>query len=318
MKTDYLRISITDKCNLRCMYCHPFVREDFIPHAEILRFEEITRIVEYLESLGIGKIRITGGEPLVKNGIEDLVFMIKEIPGIEEVNMTTNGILLNEKYDSLKCAGLNRINISLNTLKRERYEKMMGGDYLPIVLRAVKEAAEEENAFLKINSILFKGVNDDEIIDLVEFAVQHDICIRFIECYSTNNEMTDLERKCIPNTVVKKIIENKFGLLKQDIKFPDNGPAQTFMLPGARSAVGFISAHTENFCGHCTRLRLSSDGKIFPCLFSRDYLDVKALLRGRFTDSHITEKLLSLITGKCDYSKENRTESNFSLRSIGG
>jgi cyclic pyranopterin phosphate synthase len=282
---DTLRVSVTDRCNLRCVYCMPEQGLPHIPHNEILRFEEITRIVNVGISLGVRKVRITGGEPLVRRDITRLVRMLAEIKEINDLSMTTNGTLLAGLARELKQAGLGRITVSLDTLQKEKYRQIARSDMLSQVLKGI-EAAKKQNLFpLKINVVVVKGINDDEILDFAELAVVEAIEVRFIE------RMPLLERgdmaqcgwpgkEMVPSKVVQETIEKKFGKLvpiESDLAIP--GPARLFQVPGNRGKIGFISPMTEAFCSSCTRMRLTAEGKLRPCLVEEMEFDLKGPMR---------------------------------------
>lgn len=314
---DYLRISVTDRCNLRCIYCFPSGREDYLPANEILSYEEITDIVKIFSECGIRKVRLTGGEPLVRREIESLIKLIRMIPSISEISITTNGILLGEKLAVLKEAGLDRVNISLNTLQEKRYEKISGYDNFQNVWNSIDAALKTFEA-VKLNTILFKGINDDEIIDFAKITLKFNLCVRFIEYFSTQNEFLNLERRFVPNKVVKEIIEERFGklLLADDVR--GNGPAVNYRIPGAKGSVGFIDSNEGYFCDRCNRLRLSSVGKLYPCLFSPFNINLKEMLRGNLSNPEIMKAMNNLIRKKHNYSKPIKRKYEFAMNTLGG
>lgn len=313
---DYLRISVTDRCNLRCIYCFPFERECSLPVNEILSYEEIADIVKILSETGIRKVKLTGGEPLVRREIESLIKLIKMISSISEISMTTNGILLEEKAFILKEAGLDRVNISLNTLKEDRYERISGLSNFRDVWNSIQVALKTFKV-VKINTILFKGINDDEIIDFAELSIKFNLSVRFIEYFSTQNEFLSLQSKFVPNKVVKKVIEKRFEKLLP-VEVMGNGPAINYRIPETKGSIGFINSNEGSFCDRCNRLRLTSVGKLYPCLFSPFNIDLKEMLRGNLSRPEIMKAINSLIRKKHNYSKPIKGEYEFAMNAIGG
>lgn len=314
---DYLRISVTDRCNLKCIYCFPQGMESFLPHREILSYEEIAEIVKILSECGIGKVRLTGGEPLVRREIENLVKLIKLIPSISEISITTNGLLLGEKAAVLKEAGLDRVNISMNTLQEKRYEKISGYDNFRDVWNSI-DAALKTFKVVKLNTILFKGINDDEIIDFAKITLKFNLCVRFIEYFSTQNEFLGLEERFVPNKVVKEVIEKRFGKLLMADDVRGNGPAINYRIPGANGSIGFIDSNEGYFCDRCNRLRLSSVGKLYPCLFSPFNINLKEMLRENLPRPEIMKAINNLIRKKHNYSKPIKRKYEFAMNTLGG
>lgn len=312
---NYLRVSVTDRCNLNCFYCLPLRRKDYISRDEILRYEEITFLVKIMAELGIEKIRITGGEPLVRRNIEELIRMVRSVDKITEISMTTNGVLLGEKINSLLEAGLSRVNISLNTLKKDRYKEFTGFDFFNQVWDSIKEV--QNFVLLKLNTLVFKGINDDEIVDFAGLTLKQNIDVRFIEYFSTQREFLDLEKRYIPNRVVKEIIEKRFGEVLP-VDSVGNGPAINYRIKGAKGKIGFISANSEPFCAKCNRLRLSSDGRLYPCLFSSFNLNLKEMLRGNISSKEIKKEIEKLIMRKPEYSRKNGERYEFAMSYMGG
>jgi cyclic pyranopterin phosphate synthase len=292
-RVDTLRVSVTDRCNLRCVYCMPPEGLESIPHKEILRFEEIKRVVTVGVSLGIRKVRITGGEPLVRRDITRLVRMLAEIRGIEDLSMTTNGTLLKRFAKDLKQAGLSRITISLDTLKRDKYKQITLRDRLADVMKGIREAKAQNLFPLKINVVVVKGINDNEIMDFAELAVTEDIEVRFIERMPLleRGDMTQCGwpgKEMVPSKIVREIIEGRFGKLlpaKSGLVIP--GPARLFRIPGRAGRIGFISPMTNAFCSSCTRMRLTAEGKLRPCLVEELEFDMKKPLREGKSDKDL-------------------------------
>jgi len=291
--------------------------ESFLPHREILSYEEIADIVKILSECGIRKVRLTGGEPLVRQEIESLVKLINLIPSISELSMTTNGILLGEKAVILKEAGLDRVNISLNTIKEDRYEKITGYNNFRDVWNSISVALKTFKV-VKLNTILFKGINDDEIIDFAKITLKFNLGVRFIEYFSTQDEFLSLQNKFVPNKIVKEVIEKRFGRLLPADDVMGNGPAVNYRIPETKGSIGFINSNEGSFCDRCNRLRLSSVGKLYPCLFSPFNIDLKEMLRGGVERSEIMKVINNLISKKHNYSRPIKREYEFAMNRIGG
>lgn len=291
---DYLRVSIIDWCNLHCIYCQYNVVKK--THYEILRYEEIIRIVQLATQLGIKKVRITGGEPLMRR---DIIFFMKEISqidGIEDLSMTTNGSLLPKYVHSLKEAGLQRLNISLDSLQPKKYEEITQGGILSQVMAGIDEAFKANFSPIKINVVPMRGINDDELEDFVRLTIKKPIYVRFIELMPMSNNIF-YEEKYIPVSQIKERLKNTFDLkLVNDVK--GNGPAKYYQIDDANGLVGFISPLSKQICSQCNRLRLTSDGKLRPCLESDTEIDIKIPLRSGQSDEEIKEVLLSAIKFK--------------------
>ena len=288
---DYLRLSITDRCNLRCVYCMP--PEGIVPskHKEILTYEEIIRIVKIGAGLGVRKVRLTGGEPLTRKNITFLVSSIKKIRGIEDLSMTTNGVLLEKYARELSDAGLDRVNVSLDSYNPARYREITRGGSLDAVLRGIAAAEKAGLCPIKINMVPMRGINDDEVKDFARLTLNSDYQMRFIEFMPAgDNEYWSADRY-ISTEQLKAEIETIAPLTP--VRVRKNGPSKYFRLDGAKGVVGFISAITHHFCEDCNRLRLTSDGKLRPCLFSETEIDLKTALRSGEPDSEI-ERLLRL------------------------
>ncbi len=290
----YLRISVTDRCNLRCLYCMPEQGVPLKPHHELLTFEEITRIVKVAASLGITKIRLTGGEPLARRGIVELVRMIASVPGIEDLAMTTNGTLLAAFAHQLKEAGLHRVNVSLDTLRPERFRQITRIGNLEDVLRGLEEARKAGLTPIKINVVVLDGFNRDEVVDFARLTLEDEWHVRFIEVMPVGDEAESNIGRFISMREVREEIERTFGpLMPADLR--GNGPARYFRLEGARGTIGFITPGSEHFCYHCNRLRLTSDGKLRPCLLSDFEVDIKGALRSGATDEELKDIIVKAV-----------------------
>ena len=282
MKVNYLRISVTDRCNFRCRYCVPEGAKEFIPHSEILRYEEIAEIVAVFSELGVDSVRLTGGEPLVRRGLENLILQVKE-RGVKEVSLTTNGFLLPEKAKLLKSCGLDRVNISIDTLNPEKFAYITGikdRNLLSKVIKGLEASLEVGLTPVKVNTVLIKGFNDSEVEDFVRFSESYGVEVRFIELMPVGGEFFTKEN-FMPISEVKELIEERFGRLVP-FKTRKRGPAKSFKVEGTKAIVGFIPSVSEHFCGSCNRLRLTSDGKLRLCLMRDKEIDLKSILRSPY------------------------------------
>ena len=310
---DYIRISITDRCNLRCGYCMPECGVPSVSHDMILRFDEIVRLVKIFCSLGIKNVKITGGEPLVRKGAVGLIKDIKAIGGIEKVSMTTNGILLSEKLDVLAEAGIGSINISLDTLDRQKYMELTGLDGLDIVLKVIDECRAYPEIKVKINAVTLADYNRDEICTLADFAARAGATLRFIEMmpiglgngfggYSQNEILTVLEEAYGP----AKTINEEVG----------SGPAKYYSFEGLKGRIGFISPMSHKFCSSCNRIRLTSEGLLRPCLGSDEGVDMRKPMRNGASDEELARIIHDGIVNKPSGHRFETTDSLMSK--IGG
>ncbi len=301
MNVDYLRISLTDMCNFNCIYCRPRKGVKIRDKSELLSFEEIKKLVNLAGFSGITKVRLTGGEPLLRKDLPTLARMIVRIKSIREVSITTNGTKLESLALKLKESGISRVNVSLSSLKRRKFARITGRDSLPQVLRGIEAARRANLTPIKINVVILKGINDDEILDFVEFAQKNSLVIRFIEHMPING--IGGTRWYIPNSHVKSTIEKKWGKL-EPTSFIGNGPATYYQLKESGNPIGFISFISHSFCERCNRLRLTFDGKLRPCLLSSYELDLKNVLRDKNCDEADLKKIFDLALG---FKKEKRT-----------
>lgn len=295
-EVNYLRISVTDRCNLRCKYCMPAEGVDNLGHDKILTFENIERIVQAAAELGIGKYRITGGEPLARRGIVDLIASLSKIEGVEELALTTNGTLLADKAEALKKAGLGRVNISLDTLNHTKYAKITRGGDLNSALEGINAAMKYGLTPLKINVVVMKGFNDNEILDFVQLTYQYPYQVRFIELMPIGHAYMENEYEFMSNEEVKK----KLPMLKPlEGQNSASGVADVYKYPGALGTIGFISAMSNHFCGSCNKIRLTADGKLKTCLHSNQEIDLNEVLSGQ-DDKALKETLKMSILNKED------------------
>jgi len=274
-RINYMRISVTDLCNLRCQYCMP---EEGIAskkhHKQILSFEEMAEIVRVAAAIGVNKIRITGGEPLIRKDIVGFIGSISRINGINDIALTTNGLLLKVMGKELKEAGLNRLNISIDTLKPERFKEITRGGELHKVLDGIQEALRLGLKPIKLNAVVIGGFNEDEIEDLVRLTVEDDIDVRFIELMPIGEASNWAKERFISNEEIKNRIGHMLPL-----EGDPSSPAKYYKLPKAKGRVGFINPISSHFCGSCNRIRLTCDGKLKPCLHSNQEVDIMKVAR---------------------------------------
>ncbi len=282
---NYLRISITDRCNLRCLYCAPDGRIPKLDHQEILRQEEILRLVHIGIRLGIRKVRITGGEPLVRRGAIELMTSLVGIGNLENVSLTTNGVLLEANAGRIFDAGIRRINISLDTLNRKKYALICGYDHFERVWAGIQRAHEIGFAPIKINAVAMRGINDDEILDLARLSLKYPFHIRFIEYMPIGNSRSSFQDQILTSEIQERIAA--LGDLIPLDKKRNDGPARRYRIAGAPGEVGFISTMSHPFCNCCNRLRLTADGKLRACLLSDQHISVKDALRSGNSDERI-------------------------------
>ncbi|GJQ58167.1 MAG: GTP 3',8-cyclase MoaA [Candidatus Scalindua sp. AMX11] len=280
---NYMRISVTDLCNLRCTYCMPVQGANLLRKDEILSFEEILKVVKHGVGLGINKIRLTGGEPLVRKGIETLTKRIAELDGVNDIAMTTNGTFLKKFARTLKENGLSRFNVSLDTLRPDRFDEITRGGSLRHVLDGIEEVLDAGFQGTKINVVVIRGKNDDEIHDFVRYIFERRIELRFIELMASGwKNMVDEER-FVPASEIKQQVE-KIGELTPVKQRIGGGPATIYKIKGALGSLGFISAVSQPFCDKCNRVRLTSDGMLRSCLLSGGEVNVKEILRSDILD----------------------------------
>jgi len=282
-KISYLRVSVTDLCNLRCVYCMPAGGSELSRKEEILSLEEILKLIKHGISLGVNKIRITGGEPLVRKGIISLVKHIAEIKGIDDIAMTTNGVFLKEFATELKSSGLFRLNISLDTMREDRFHDITRGGNIADVFEGVEAVLKAGFKGTKMNAVVMRGDNDDEIHDFVRYILERDIELRFIELMASGwKDMVDEDRFMPTSEIMERVRE--VGELVPDKQRIGGGPATIYRIKGALGSIGFISAVSKPFCKTCNRLRLTSDGKLRSCLLSGGEVDIKDILRSSNLD----------------------------------
>lgn len=297
-----LRISVTDKCNMKCIYCMPNGNVKWFDNKEILNFQEIVRITSIFTQLGITKVRITGGEPLLRPSLENLIRDLTKIQNIKTISMTTNGILLEDKINQLKSAGLNALNISLDTFREERFRTLNGISNLNKVLNGIQKA-RELGFKIKINTVIIRDWNDDEIINFVKFARDTKLSVRFIEFMPLDGSgIWNYNLVVTKQEIIKKIKSNFHNVISFDENNNSSSfqsdPATVYNFDDGKGKIGFISSITEPFCSNCDRVRLTSDGRFLTCLFEKEGYDLKKMIRNAKTDQEIMDYILSSHTKK--------------------
>lgn len=320
-KIEYLRISVTDHCNLMCGYCMPaLAKQRHANRSEILSFEEIFRLSSAAVSAGIKKIRITGGEPLIRKDIVQLCRMLASIDGLRELTLTTNGVRLKQFAKPLLRAGVQRVNISLDTLIREKFKKITGKDRLLQVLAGIREAEKVGLAPIKINTVVMRGINDDEVPDLAGLSVKNPYQIRFIEMMPIDKNRRFIFRQMYIST--QDIIQRIPDIDQAHMVFPQkrSGPAKVFALPGAKGCIGFISAVSQHFCRNCNRLRLTANGKLRTCLFAKTETDFKSVLHKGAGKADLIDLFRKSILNKPQQHRESASDllEHLSMYAIGG
>lgn len=318
-KIDYIRISITDRCNLRCVYCMPEKGIDLIKHDEILTYEEIIDLCKLFVKVGISKVKITGGEPLVRKDLHKLIKAIKDIEGIKEVTLTTNGILLYEQLEDLVKAGLDAVNISIDSLRENRYKELTRLGDVNKVLQAIKKAATYKNLRVKINCVPLVNESVQELLELVDLAKDSYISVRFIELMPIG---LGKDMKGYSEDEIKDIIEKHIGKLTPYNKALGNGPSKYYSLEGYKGKIGFISAINHKFCKSCNRVRMTPEGFLKKCLHYDLGADLKELLRSGKDKEEILEVIEKTIYNKPKshkfHIKNEKNSDKRSMSQIGG
>jgi cyclic pyranopterin phosphate synthase len=317
---NYLRVSVTDRCNLRCVYCMPAGGIRKRPHGDILTHEEFARVIRAAAELGICKVRLTGGEPLARLGLADLVGMVSAIPGIDDLSLTTNGTLLARHAVQLAGAGLQRVNISLDTLRPERFARITRRDRLADVWAGVEAARAAGLEPIKFNVVVIRGINDDEVVDFARRTASEGWHVRFIELMPIGSNLSPVGGGPVPVTEIRARIEAEMGPLEPVHGPRGNGPARYHRLPGAGGTLGFIGALSDHFCATCNRLRLTADGRLRPCLLSDEELDLRGPLRAGAGAGAIRDILAEAIQRKpaCHHLDEARSPRVRTMAEIGG
>ncbi|EGO61796.1 GTP 3',8-cyclase MoaA [Acetonema longum] len=292
---EYIRVSVTDRCNFRCLYCMPAAGVRLLEHADILTYEEILRLLSLLGRAGFRRVRLTGGEPLIRKGFADFVREVAALRYFEDIAVTTNGSLLAEMAFPLKAAGLKRVNISLDTVNVNRFSHITGGGKLSRVIEGVEAALLAGLSPVKLNVVLTDILQQSDISYFVDLVQTSPVSVRFIE-YMPISQCDVSAGMSIP--ALKQTIETLGGLLTPTSMSYANGPAKYFRLSGSKGTFGFITPISEHFCGSCNRVRLTADGKIKPCLLSNQEYDIKTALRGEISDKNLLRLLERAITAK--------------------
>ncbi|MBT8119668.1 MAG: GTP 3',8-cyclase MoaA [Gammaproteobacteria bacterium] len=294
-RIEYVRLSVTDKCNMRCFYCMPKGFRDFEQKQHWLTFDEIERVIRAFTELGVGRVRLTGGEPLVRKNIAELSRRLTALPGLDDLSLSTNAVLLDKQAEELAQAGISRINVSLDSLNPKKFEDITGGALQP-VLDGLMAAREAGLSPIKINMVAMRGINDDEFVDMVDFCLQHGFTLRFIETMpmgatgeKANNHYLDLQK-------VKQQLAQSFELIPGVM--PGGGPARYVQVKNTHLRIGFITPISQHFCESCNRVRLSVDGTLYLCLGQDDKVELRPLLRDGISDDDLKQVLIDAISLK--------------------
>ena len=291
-RIEYLRLSLTDKCNLRCFYCMPKGFKDFEDQDDWLTFDEIERIIKAFTELGVARVRLTGGEPLVRKNVDELAQRLTALPGLDDLSLSTNAVLLESQADKLHQAGINRINVSLDTLNPERFRQITGGELQPVIdgLVAARQAGISP---IKINMVAMKGINDDEFEDMVEFCLEHGFTLRFIETMPMGCTAEDATDHYLDLQKVKQQLSGRYELIPG--MMPGGGPARYVQVKNTDLRIGFITPISQHFCETCNRVRLSVDGVLYLCLGQDDKVELRPLLRNGISDDELKKALIDAI-----------------------
>lgn len=317
---DYLRLSVTDRCNLRCRYCMPEEGVPSLGHGRVLSYEELFRVAAVAVRLGVSKIRVTGGEPLVRKGIVDFVRSLTSLLQKPEVTLTTNGLFLAEMVDDLKAAGLSRVNVSLDTLKSERFEAITRRSGLEKVLQGIAAVEKAGLAPIKVNMVPIGGVNDDEIADFARLSLTRGWEVRFIEFMPVSGGLDYTPEQRVSFADILAVLES-LGPLETVERKGVLGPARLFRYAGAPGRLGVIPAVSHHFCGECNRLRLTSDGKLRPCLLDEREIDIRDILRNGGDDALLEQVLLEAVGGKPErhrVGEDDFRQGDRKMQGIGG
>src|SRR5438876_9136613 len=326
-RISYLRVSITDRCNERCSYCMPQELQEWLPRHEILTYEETLRLIRVAAELGVSKVRITGDEPLTRRGIVDLVRQIPEIPRITSIGLSTNGTLLAREItpaktmaEALRDAGVQSVNISLDTLDAAVYSQVTGRDFHAQVLGGIDAARAAGFDQIKLNAVLMRGRNEDQLLPLIEFAAARNLLLRFIELMPVSTTEVLNESNFMSVMEAKRLVESAYGSLIPETEFRTNGPATYYQIPGRAQLIGFIGAMTNmHFCENCNKLRLTCDGKLRPCLGSYLEFDIMRPLRAGASDQQLKQFFLDVVERKPrEHEFRNNYQPNRKMIAIGG
>jgi len=326
-RISYLRVSITDRCNERCTYCMPQELQEWLPRDEILTFEETLRLIRVAAELGVSKLRITGGEPLTRRGVLDLIREVPKIRGIRDIGLSTNGTLLGREVEpgltmahALRNAGVRSVNISLDTLSRGVYSQITGRDLHSQVLDGIDAAIAAGFDLIKLNCVLMRSRNEDQLIPLIEFAATRNLILRFIEMMPVSTSEVLDDKNFMSIFEAKRSIESHYGNLIPEPEFRTNGPASYHQIAGRQQRIGFIGAMTNlHFCESCNKLRLTCDGKLRPCLGSYLEFDIMKPLRAGASDDELRQFFLDVVDRKPEqHDFRNNYKPGRKMVAIGG
>lgn len=287
-RIEYVRLSVTDRCDLRCSYCMPRGFKDFSEPEEWLSFAEIERVIAAFGRLGVRRVRLTGGEPLVRKNLPELARRLARLPGIDDLSLSTNATRLSKHAQALREAGVSRINVSLDTLRPERFKTITGGK-LDKVIDGLLAAKAAGFGPIKLNMVVMRGVNDDEVEDMVQFCIDHDFTLRFIETMPMGETGREASGQYLDLQTVKARLARRFELLPGVM--PGGGPARYVQVAGTDLRIGFITPISQHFCETCNRVRLSAEGTLYLCLGQEDKLELRPLLRGGIDDAGLEQAL---------------------------
>jgi cyclic pyranopterin phosphate synthase len=326
-RISYLRVSITDRCNERCTYCMPQELQEWLPREEILTFEETLHLIQIAAGLGVSKVRVTGGEPLTRRDVVHFIAQIPAISGIKNLGLSTNGTLLARQIapgktmaTALREAGVQSVNISLDTLDRDVYSQITGRDFHAQVLEGVDAAIAVGFDQIKLNTVLMRGRNEDQLIPLIEFAASRNLILRFIEMMPVSTTEVLSEDNFMSVFEAKRLIESVYGSLIPEAEFRTNGPATYYQVPSREQRIGFIGAMTNlHFCENCNKLRLTCDGKLRPCLGSYLEFDIMKPLRAGASDDELKQFFLDVVERKpAQHDFRDNYQPNRKMIAIGG
>ncbi|MFL6589815.1 MAG: GTP 3',8-cyclase MoaA [Chthoniobacterales bacterium] len=305
-RISYLRVSITDRCNERCTYCMPRELQEWLPREDVLTYEETLRLIRIATDLGVSKVRITGGEPLTRRDVLSLFERLPAMEGLKDIGLSTNGTLLARPTSTgetmahaLRAARVNSVNISLDTLDRDAYAATTGRDFLPQVLQGIDAAIDAGFPLIKLNCVLMRGRNDDQLVPLAEFAAERGLMLRFIELMPVSHSDVLDDSNFLPVAEARRRLEERYGALIPEPTFRTNGPSSYYRVGGRTQRIGFIGAMTNlHFCESCNKLRLTCDGKLRPCLGSYLEFDIMKVLRAGATDDELKNFFLEVVDRK--------------------
>ena len=326
-RISYLRVSITDRCNERCGYCMPRELQEWLPREDVLTYEETLRLIRIATDLGVTKIRVTGGEPLVRRDIVDFIREIPKFSGITSLGISTNGTLLGHEVTpgetmavALRSAGVQSVNVSLDTLDRHLYAQITGRDFHSKALAGIEAAIAAGFDQIKLNTVLMRGRNEDQLVPLIEFAAARNLILRFIELMPVSTTEVLSDENFLPIAEAKRAIEKQFGNLIPETSFRTNGPATYYQIPGREQRIGFIGAMTNlHFCESCNKLRLTCDGKLRPCLGSYLEFDIMKPLRAGANDDELRQFFIDVVERKPEqHDFRNNYQPDRKMIAIGG